>query len=429
MGIQINGQTDIISATDGSLTISGAELPTVTNLNATGIVTATGFVGNITGNINATGVSTIATLNVTQSNPTNLNVSGVTTTATLRATSIVGVTTAGITTAYIGSVNDGPLSGLRNRIINGNFDIWQRGTSTSMSASSVYTIDRWVTGGTGTTSRQTFTLGQTEVPGNPKYYAQYNISSNSQNYEFTQKIEGVETFAGEQVTLSFYARRTSGTINIGARLVQYFGTGGSPSGTVVTSVSGGNLSLTTSWQKFVFTASVPSISGKTIGSNNDDSLWVSFQINDTNTGTIQFAQVQLEAGTVATPFERRSFGQELALCQRYCYRFGGDGTGYTQYTRFPVGNWGGTTAVTIQLVHPPMRSTNRTVTGTGAIQIVSSSGGTGSSTPTYSYNTDANNEVTTSLNIGGLSGGTDGNYASVRINNNANAYVLITSEL
>jgi len=42
MGIQINGQTDIISATDGSLTISGADLPTVTNLNATGIVTATG---------------------------------------------------------------------------------------------------------------------------------------------------------------------------------------------------------------------------------------------------------------------------------------------------------------------------------------------------------------------------------------------------
>jgi hypothetical protein len=260
--------------------------------------------GNITGNV--TGDLT-----------GNVNSSGVSTVTTLRATSIVGVTTAGITTAYIGSVNDGPISGARNRIINGNFDVWQRGTSTSMSASSVYTIDRWITGGTGTTSRQTFTLGQTEVPGNSKYYAQYDISSNSQNYEFTQKIEGVETFAGEQVTLSFYARRTSGTINIGSRLVQYFGTGGSPSSTVVTSVSGGNLSLTTSWQKFVFTVSVPSISGKTIGSNNDDSLWVSFQINDTNTGTLQFAQVQLERGPIATPFERRPITQELQLCQRY----------------------------------------------------------------------------------------------------------------
>jgi len=44
MGIQINGQTDTITAVDGSLTVSGASLPTVTNLNATGIVTATGFV-------------------------------------------------------------------------------------------------------------------------------------------------------------------------------------------------------------------------------------------------------------------------------------------------------------------------------------------------------------------------------------------------
>jgi hypothetical protein len=53
MGIQINGQTDIISAIDGSLTISGADLPTVTNLNATGIVTATSFSGPLTGNVTA----------------------------------------------------------------------------------------------------------------------------------------------------------------------------------------------------------------------------------------------------------------------------------------------------------------------------------------------------------------------------------------
>jgi hypothetical protein len=65
MGIQINGQTDNISAVDGSLTISGAELPTVTNLNATGIITATGFVGNVTGNLNSSGVSTTTTLNTT----------------------------------------------------------------------------------------------------------------------------------------------------------------------------------------------------------------------------------------------------------------------------------------------------------------------------------------------------------------------------
>jgi len=81
MGIQINGQTDTISAADGGLNVSGADLGSASagSLNVTGIVTATSFVGNLTGNINATGVSTIATLNVTQSNLTNLNVSGVST--------------------------------------------------------------------------------------------------------------------------------------------------------------------------------------------------------------------------------------------------------------------------------------------------------------------------------------------------------------
>jgi len=74
-----------------SITSSGSTLvfqsasgtsPVVTgldNISSSGIITATGFVGNITGNINATGVSTIATLSVTQSNPTNLNVSGIST--------------------------------------------------------------------------------------------------------------------------------------------------------------------------------------------------------------------------------------------------------------------------------------------------------------------------------------------------------------
>ena len=66
------------------------------NINSTGIITATSFSGNLTGN---------ATGNLTG----NVNATGVSTFTTLNATSIVGVTTAGITTAYIGSVNDGPL--------------------------------------------------------------------------------------------------------------------------------------------------------------------------------------------------------------------------------------------------------------------------------------------------------------------------------
>jgi len=61
MGIQINGQTDIISATDGSLTVQGADLPSVTNLNASGIITATSFSGsgaNLTGIVSGVGINT-----------------------------------------------------------------------------------------------------------------------------------------------------------------------------------------------------------------------------------------------------------------------------------------------------------------------------------------------------------------------------------
>jgi hypothetical protein len=62
MGIQINGQTDIISAIDGGLTVSGADLgsASASSLNISGIVTATEFSGNVTGNVNATGLSTFS---------------------------------------------------------------------------------------------------------------------------------------------------------------------------------------------------------------------------------------------------------------------------------------------------------------------------------------------------------------------------------
>jgi len=60
MGIQINGNTDTIAAIDGALTVSGAELAGTSNINVAGIITATGFVGNLTGNVNSIGVSTFA---------------------------------------------------------------------------------------------------------------------------------------------------------------------------------------------------------------------------------------------------------------------------------------------------------------------------------------------------------------------------------
>jgi hypothetical protein len=111
-------------------------------------------------------------------------------------------------------------------------------------------------------------------------------------------------------------------------MFQQFGDGGSPSSSV-TAIGVTTCALTTDWQKFTVTATIPSISGKTLGTNNNDYLSLLFwfdagsNINSrTNSlgqqsGTFDIAQVQLEAGSVATPFEVRPLGVELALCQRY----------------------------------------------------------------------------------------------------------------
>ena len=102
MGIQINGQTDTISATDGGLVVSGAELPTVSNLNATGIITATSFRGD--GSL-LTGIA--ATTNVRTN---SLVVSGITTATggiQVGATTsiIIGNTTIRSNSVGIGTTN------------------------------------------------------------------------------------------------------------------------------------------------------------------------------------------------------------------------------------------------------------------------------------------------------------------------------------
>ena len=226
-----------------------------------------------------------------------------------------------------------PVQSFRNKIINGNFDYWQRGTSNTSVVNAQYVADRWRTslsGSTANVSRQEFTLGQTNVPNEPIYFHRTVVTSSAgaSNFcIFDQNIESVRTLAGQTATLSFWAKADASK-NVAVEFSQNFGTGGSPSSAVNT-IGVSTCALTTSWQKFTVTTSLPSITGKTLGTNNNHSLGVfiwfdagsSFN-SRTNTlgqqsGTFDIAQVQLEAGSVATPFEVRPPGVELALCQRY----------------------------------------------------------------------------------------------------------------
>jgi hypothetical protein len=211
----------------------------------------------------------------------------------------------------------GPLS--QNYIINGGFDIWQRGTTFSAVTSVIFTADRFriagYSGSGSTFSRQAFTPGElvANTFGDAQFYLRAN-STNTQVY-FDQRIEDVRTLAGQVATLSFWAKAAS-PLTLSSNLFQGFGSGGS-SDNVFTSK---NNSITTSWQRFTHTFTVPSVSGKTIGAG---SFLSPYFVSATLNTNLDIWGVQLEAGSTATPFRRNanSLQGELAACQRYYQRF------------------------------------------------------------------------------------------------------------
>ena len=191
----------------------------------------------------------------------------------------------------------------------------------------------------GTTNFQvianvTFTAGTAPVAGyEGKNFVRLVSASQSGTSDYSacrQSIEDVRNFAGKTVTVSFWAKASTGTPNIGTTLAQNFGSGGSA--TVATSAT--VQAITTSWARYSFTISVPSISGKTIGTN-DTSLdnWIFISCGSTISGsgyaavgiqnvTIDIWGVQVEAGSTATPFQTATgiIQGELAACQRYYWR-------------------------------------------------------------------------------------------------------------
>jgi hypothetical protein len=253
-----------------------------------------------------------------------------------------------------------------NAIINGAFEINQRNYSSSTDGG--FGFDRWQisqAGGTVTGSSQTFTPGAAPLAGlEARNFQRIVVSGQSASGNLAallQRIEGTRTFAGQTVTVSFYAKSGSGTPKIGIEIDQSFGTGGSPSSPVNVPLTA--VTISTSWTRYTATITLPSISGKTIGTDSNDNLvvllWVSagsdFSTRSSAIGiqnnTFEIWGVQLEAGSVANPFRRNanSLQGELAACQRYYYRSTSvDG----DYTRFGQGLAFSSTGASIQVSHP-----------------------------------------------------------------------------
>ena len=231
----------------------------------------------------------------------------------------------------------------KNKIINGDFNINQRAFSSS-TANGAYGFDRFQlvtqgTGGTTTYSAQTFTPGTAPVSGyegsNFARLVTASFTGTNTLVQLDQKIEDVRTFAGQTITISFWAKAASGTPKIMPYMAQDFGIGGSPSSQTLFAPSAVK-TISTSWARYSFNISVPSISGKTIGTTANTS-YLSMRILVScgsdfsapyNTVTVQnntfdIWGVQVEAGSTATAFQTATgnIQAELAACQRYYVRF------------------------------------------------------------------------------------------------------------
>jgi hypothetical protein len=131
-------------------------------------------------------------------------------------------------------------------------------------------------------------------------------------------MESVRRFAGKTVQVSFVAWVDSGSIAITPDIQQIFGTGGSPSSPVP--IDGSAEIITTTPTRFTQSFNMPSIAGKTIGTDGNDYFFLRLKFPTTGTFAVNIMEVQIEEGNVVTPFERVDPGTQLMRCYRYYYR-------------------------------------------------------------------------------------------------------------
>jgi len=221
-----------------------------------------------------------------------------------------------------------PIAGGRNVIINGDFKVWQRGNARTYMNAGSYLADRWCT-------HLYQNAGHERVAGRATQYAiRVTSSSTAENgggtrMWLTQKVESLNSYRlrSQQVTLSFWVRfsaasATSSTAtpygNFTGVIGYYTSNTDSATGTTdadtATSLTLTNGSLPTTWTKYSVTGTCPS------NLNNIHATFGFSGLGNTSASSnfwYEVAEVQLEVGAVATPFEFEDYGTTLAKCQRY----------------------------------------------------------------------------------------------------------------
>jgi hypothetical protein len=205
-----------------------------------------------------------------------------------------------------------------NYIINGGMEINQRNSSAA-SGTDRYSLDRWYISfyGSGQPGSVTQLSGSTPT-GLYNYLEVQQTSANSSNYFLVQPIETLMTapLAGQTVTLSFWYKMPTNFTGAWTAFIRSSTTVDATVGTFIsgTSTTVGSLTLTntTTWTRGTITVVVPSTA---------NTLGIGFQTTNSvvNGAKFDVTGVQLEVGSVATPFRRNanSLQGELAACQRY----------------------------------------------------------------------------------------------------------------
>lgn len=206
----------------------------------------------------------------------------------------------------------------KNRLINGAFQIWQRGKSGVVGKAnggpeSVFGPDRWMiySPKSAVCNWSQLALERDTTINEAKYSLRLSRQGEGQGWNLSQRIENVETLAGGKVTVSFYMR-TSVPHTCAVILRQNFGVGSTdPNVDVGTSVE-----LTTAYKKYAVTLDLGSVTNKSKGTANDF-LELIFASWGTGSHVTDITNVQIEAGSVATPYEYRTLHEEHRACMRY----------------------------------------------------------------------------------------------------------------
>ena len=235
-----------------------------------------------------------------------------------RYVNVAGDTMTGDLT--VPSLNGGQLAGFRNKLINGDFRVWARGTTVTNAGAATYTADRWKE--TGSTVGATV-IQRNAGPNNIGYSAKTSANSGSlqQSIELDRQGNNSQFGVGSTWTMSVWSDQDLTTETPWARFRR---SSSVTTGQREASNTFNNWQLTGETSKgftryfHTFTIDYEvSGSGAPAGDADITCLTVVLPSGATFGAITSYTGAQLEPGPVATPFEHRPIGTELALCQRY----------------------------------------------------------------------------------------------------------------